>query len=175
MRLAAILVLAVALAGCGEAALDEVDATLPGVRTESFVDDEFECGGLLFAAGCVVVRVERVESGCSPQVPGYVLCNATLSWTATSGSLSPDDRLVTSINGTAGPHCEPPEGPGASCTVGGDLHWAQAFDGPGEDDWWNVTLEARLEGAPEAATGWFRLDVRMHVRTEPAWAADANA
>lgn len=174
MRVAALLVPAVlALAGCGGAPLTQADAILPGVRTTSSVDDEYACGALLFAAGCVIVRVMRVESGCSPQVPGYVLCNATLSWTATSGSLAPDDRLATWVNGTAGPHCAPPEGPGASCTVGGDLRWSHAFDGPGEDAWWNVSLEARLEGAPEPATGWFRLDVRMHVRAQDAGEAEA--
>ena len=166
LRLAAILAASAALAGC----LEGADASLPGVRLDSTVTDAFGCDPLLLAAdGCPVVRAEAVASGCAPESPGYVVCDAALNWSATGGSAG--SRLVTAINGTAGAGCAPAAA--NPCRVPGRLEWRRAFGKPGEAHWWNVTLDARVLGPEGRQQGWFALDVRMRVRTEPLSAVDA--
>lgn len=174
MRLAPVLVVAalVALAGCDlPGAGDGADARLPGVRTTTTLEEEHTCGPLLLPAGCVTVLIEKADSGCAPEVPGYVTCDATLRWNATAGSTSPGARLVAVVNGTAGPSCEP--GPAGRCTVRGNVSTTHAFSGPGQEAAWTVTLQARLEGAAPGGEGSFTLRMRMLVRTEPGSAADA--
>jgi hypothetical protein len=119
----------------------------------------------------VLLRIEKVDSGCALEVPGYAVCDATLWWNATSGSAAPGTRLATAVNGTAGPGCEPP--PGGTCLVRGNVTLRHAFGGPGEETEWRLSLTARLDGAPPGADGDFELDARFVVRTEPASAADA--
>ena len=165
-----LLLAATALAGCSA---DGPDAVLPGVRTESTVTDSFRCGELLFAAGCVIVRVGRVESGCSPEVPGYVVCNATLEWTAETGAVAPQTRLTVSVNGTAtGDSCM--ANPGATCMLSGIANFTHRFDGAGEEHAWSVTIAAQADapGDPGPMTGEFTLRIDMVVRTEEASAAD---
>lgn len=165
-RLACALVVA-ALSGCAS----PPDATLPGVRTESKVEDRFTCGPLLFAAGCTLVHIESVDSGCAPEVPGYVVCDATVWWNASSGSVTPGARLVTAVNGTAGPTCAPT--PGQPCVVRGNVTFRHAFTGPDEQAPWDLTFTARLDGAAGPAGGDFTLHLSMAMRTEPASATDA--
>jgi hypothetical protein len=164
------MIAAAALAGCSDAG---PDAVLPGVRTESTVTDSFRCGELLLAAGCVIVRVERVDSGCAPEAPGYVVCNATLHWTAETGAAAPQTRLTASVNGTdVGDACT--ANPGARCTLQGELSFRHHFDGPGEEHPWTVSITARAETPGDAppATGEFTLTLAMLVRTEETSAAD---
>jgi hypothetical protein len=166
----ALLLLATALAGCsGEAP----DAVLPGVRTESTVTDSFRCGELLFPAGCVIVRIGHVDSGCAPEAPGYVVCNATLDWAAETGAAVPQTTLRVTVNGTdPGDSCM--ANPGAKCTLQGRASFTHHFDGPGEEHAWTVTVAARADapGDPAPATGEFTLRVDMLVRTEATSAAD---
>lgn len=166
---ASALLAALALAGCTGGA-ETPDDLLPGVRTETAIDDSFHCGALLFAAGCTLVRVEHVESGCAPEVGGYVVCNATVRWSATSGAAEPGSTLGTWVNGTAGAGCAPML-PGA-CRVEGEERFEHHFSGPGQQTTWNLTFFAQLQppsGSP-ATTGTFRLDLRMETRTEGAQA-----
>ena len=173
MRLAVLLVLAAALAGCAGKAGVDADATMPGVVTDSRVDDDFRCGELLFAAGCTVVRIPHVVSGCIPEVPGYLHCNATIGWEASSGAVAPGSRLVMRVNDTAAGSCI--VDPGAVCGLAGQAAFGHSFAGPGEARTWTLVLAARLEspdGTP-ATTGEFTLTVRMEVRAQDIEAADA--
>ena len=162
---------AVGQAGCAQAP----EARLPGVFTHSEVVDDFRCGELLFAAGCVIVRVPAVDSGCVPEVPGYVVCNATVAWSVESGAVAPQSRLSVAVNGTpAGGTCM--ANPGATCRLDGTANFTHRFDGPGERHSWNVTVVARLDAPGDAAatTGEFTLTVRMLVRTEGRGATDID-
>jgi hypothetical protein len=156
-----------ALAGCsGPGGLDAPDDLLPGVRTETTVDDEFRCGALLFPQGCAIVRIGRVESGCAPEVGGYVLCNATIDWSADSGAVEPGSRLRTAVAGVEGPSCDPL--PGQPCRVEGSANYTHHFTGPGEKDTWAIPFTAWLEtpsGSSETS-GDFALQLVMVVRTE---------
>lgn len=161
-----LVVLGMAVAGCGGP-----DARLPGVYTDSAVEDDFTCGALLAAEGCVIVRFPKVRSGCEPEVPGYVVCNATITWTATSGAALPGSVLRVAVNGTEVEGCAP--GPGFPCHVQGLSVFTHHFDGPGERHAWNHTVRAWLEvpgGVPETG-GEFTLALTMQVRTEPRDAA----
>lgn len=156
---------ALALAGC-TGGIDGPDDRLPGVRTQTTVDDAFVCGALLFPHGCVIVRIERADSGCVPEVGGYVVCNATIAWSATSGAVEPGSRLTTSVNGTAGPSCDPM--PGEPCQTAGVVEHVRHFDGPGENDTWDLEFAAVLEtpsGQP-ATSGSFLLLLRLDTQTE---------
>lgn len=162
---------AAVFAGCADGG---PDAVLPGVRTESTVTDSFRCGELLFAAGCVIVRVQHVDSGCAPEVPGYVVCNATLRWRAETGAVAPQTELTVTVNGTqAGGSCT--ANPGATCDLGDEVGFTHRFDGPGEEHRWSVEIVARADapGDPGPATGEFTLQLNMVVRTEETSAADA--
>jgi hypothetical protein len=170
--LAAFVIAATSLAGCTGG--DVPDAILPGVRTDTTVTDSFRCGELLMAAGCVIVRVPHVDSGCAPEVPGYVVCDATLEWTAETGAAAPQTRLSASVNGTdVGDSCT--ANPGAICQLGGSVNFTHRFTGPGQEHRWSVTIVARADapGDPAPATGEFSLDVVMVVRTEERSAAEA--
>jgi hypothetical protein len=169
MRPTAILVLALlVVAGCAAPAIESPDAVLPGVRTETFVADDFRCGELLFAQGCVIVRIEHVDSGCSPEVGRYIVCNATLEWTAESGAVAPGSRLSVVADGSEVPGCEP--SPGIPCKTSGVLNHTHHFGGPGQNDNWSVVVQAHLSapGDPPPATGEFSLAIEMRVRTEGA-------
>jgi hypothetical protein len=158
-----------ALSGCSGA--DLPDGDLPGVRTETAITDDFRCGELLFTQGCVLVRIDHVESGCAPEVGGYTVCNATLSWTAESGAVVPGSRLVVTAGGNGTPGCQP--APGSPCKVSGTLSHTHHFGGPGQEDPWTIVIAAELvaPGEPPLATGRFTLTLEMRVRTEPASAA----
>lgn len=167
--LVALLVAVTALSGCSDVG---PDAVLPGVTTESQVSDEFRCGELLFAAGCVIVRIPHVDSGCVPEIPGYVVCNATVFWSATSGAVAPQTRLRATVNGTAAGSCT--ANPGATCSLEGNATFTHSFSGPGEEHAWTVVVAARADapGDPGPMTGDFTLTVNMLVRTEEPSAAD---
>lgn len=168
--LVAILFTAIALAGCST---HGPDAILPGVRTESTVTDSFRCGELLFTAGCVIVHVGRVESGCSPEVPGYMVCNGTMEWMAETGAVAPQTRLTVSVNGTeTGDSCVPT--PGAKCFLEGAANFTHHFGGPGEEYAWSVAIAAQADVPGDAGpvTGEFTLRIDMVVRTEEASATD---
>lgn len=170
--LALLALAATSLAGCTGG--DGPDAVLPGVRTDTTVTDSFRCGELLTAAGCVIVRVPHVDSGCAPEVPGYVVCNGMLEWTAETGAAAPQTRLTVSVNGTdAGGPCT--ANPGARCSLAGTANFTHHFTRPGQEHRWTVTISARADapGDPAPATGEFTLDIVMVVRTEDAEAADA--
>lgn len=171
MRLAAVAaLLPLLLAGCTAGLDGAPDGMLPGVRTETTVRDEIRCGALLFPQGCPIVRAERVESGCAPEVGGYAACDATLRWSAEAGAALPGSALVVALNGTEVGRCI--ASPGDPCRVAGDATYAHHFDGPGEADDWLVALTARLEAPAEApeAEGEFVLVLAMRVRTEGAGA-----
>lgn len=157
---------AVLLGGCSTPDLDTPDEILPGVRTDSRVSDSFRCGELLFAQGCVMVRIDRVASGCAPEVGGYVVCNATLDWSATAGAVEPGSRLRTAAGGVDGPTCEPM--PGQPCRVTGSVNRTHHFAGPGEEDLWAIVFTASLETPASLAStsGEFTLAFEMHVRTD---------
>lgn len=157
---AAILLLAGCTAGGGP------DARLPGVRTDATITDDFTCGALLFPRGCVLVRFPTVQSGCDPEVPGYVACNGTVAWTAESGTVVPGSRLVVAVNGTEAGSCEAP------CGLAGNASFSKRFEGPGETEPWNVSVHARLvvPGDATEAGGEFSLTARFVVRTEPSGA-----
>lgn len=159
--MAAACIVTLVLAGC--TAGDGPEARLPGVFTDSRIADEFTCGALLFPQGCVIVRFPGVRSGCEPEVPGYIVCNGTVSWSATSGAVVPGSRLVVTVNGTEVDACDAP------CTVSGNASFLHHFDAAGERHRWNVSVLARLVvpgDAPEAG-GSFRLTAAFVVRTEP--------
>jgi hypothetical protein len=156
-----------ALAGCSSLEVVGPDDDLPGVRTTTTLDDDFRCGALLFPQGCVIVRIPHVDSGCSPEVGGYVLCDATLDWVAGSGAVLPGSRLSVAVNGTERGTCEP--APGEPCQVSGSLNQTHHFGGPGQNETWRFIIDARLSSpgdAPET-TGHFTLTIDMLVRTEP--------
>lgn len=155
-----------ALAGCSTPELEPPDALLPGVRTETTVEDDFRCGALLFPQGCVIVRVDGAESGCAPELGGYVLCNATLEWSAESGAVEPGSRLRTAVGGNEGPSCDP--FPGRPCRVDGAVNYTHHFSGPGENDTWAIPFLAWLETPSGTAgtAGDFSLQVVMVFRTE---------
>ncbi|HUR24759.1 MAG TPA: hypothetical protein VM327_01945 [Candidatus Thermoplasmatota archaeon] len=163
-----VVVTAFLLGGCSAPGIDAPDAVLPGVRTESIVHDDFRCGELLFAQGCVIVRIERVESGCAPEVGAYVLCNATIEWSATSGAVEPGSHLITEAGGVDGPTCDPM--PGDPCRVTGSVNRSHRFTGPGEEDLWPIVFTAGLETPSSLAgtSGEFTLSLEMRVRTEEA-------
>lgn len=166
----AVALAALVLAGCAGPGLDLPDDDLPGVYTDTDVRDDFRCGELLFAQGCVIVRIPHVESGCSPEVGGYVVCNATLEWTAESGAVVPGSRLSVLAGGEEGPGCD--AAPGEPCSVSGTLNHTRHFDSPGQEETWNVTIEAALAapGDSPATTGHFTLTLTMRIRTEEAHA-----
>lgn len=149
------------LAGCGGP-----DRQLPGVRTETRIVDSFRCGPLLFAEGCPIVRIPHVASGCAPEAGGYVVCNATLDWTATSGAALPGSRLEVRVGGEPVGSCGP--APGTPCAIRGNATYTHHFGGPGQQDVWAVGLVAVLTAPGEApqAEGTFSLAVEMTVRTE---------
>jgi hypothetical protein len=164
----ALLVAALALAGCTAGSDPLPDDRLPGVRTETTVRDDLRCGALLFPHGCVVIRAERAESGCAPEVGGYVVCNATLDWSAESGAALPGSQLVVSFNGTEAGRCV--AAPGDPCRLVGNATYTHHFEGAGQADEWLVALTARLDAPGEAseAEGEFVLVLAMRVRTEGA-------
>lgn len=165
---AAALALTLLLAGCSSP-----DATLPGVYTDSAITDKFRCGALLGPDGCVIVRFDEVHSGCSPEVPGYVECNATVEWSATSGAALPGSRLVVEVNGTEVGDCEVPQG--RTCRVAGVTNMTHSFDGPGERHPWTLEVRARLEGpAIPEATGEFTLRLDLVMRTQDGDATDVE-
>ena len=153
--------LALALAGC--TAGGGPDARLPGVYTDSAIEDEFTCGALLFPHGCAIVRFPAVHSGCEPEVPGYVACNGTIAWSATAGAAVPGSQLVVRVNGTSAGSCEAP------CTLHGNASFDHHFDAAGQRHAWNVSVLATLAapGAVPEAGGSFRLTAAFVVRTEP--------
>jgi hypothetical protein len=156
-----------ALAGCSAPAdLDAPDDLLPGVRTETTIEDDLRCGALLFPQGCVIVRIERGDSGCAPEVGGYVMCNSTLDWSAESGAVEPGSRLRTAVGGVEGPSCDPVLG--GPCRVAGAVADTHHFSGPGENHTWAVPFLAWLEtpSGTSETSGSFSLQVVMVVRTE---------
>jgi hypothetical protein len=159
---------ALMLAGCAGSTLDLPDDDLPGVYTDTDVRDGFRCGELLLAQGCVIVRIPHVDSGCSPEVGGYVVCNATLEWTAESGAVLPGSRLSVMAGGEEGPGCDP--APGTPCSVSGTLNHTRHFDAPGQEGTWNITIEAALTapGDSPATTGHFTIELKMRIQTEEA-------
>jgi hypothetical protein len=165
-------VLAAALAGgAGCSTPLAADDELPGVYTETSVVDDFHCGELLVPHGCVVVRIPRVDSGCAPEVGGYVVCKASIEWTAESGAALPASRLEVVAGGNETTGCQ--ASPGSPCRVSGILEHTRHFDGPGQQDTWAVSITARLTtpgGAPPAE-GHFTLVLGLVIRTEPALAA----
>ena len=165
-RLLVVGLVALVLSGCSGARLDLPDHDLPGVYTDTDVRDEFRCGELLMPQGCVIVRVPHVESGCSPEVGGYVVCNATIEWTADSGAAVPGSHLSVVAGGVEVPSCDPE--PGSPCQVAGVLHSTRHFDSPGQDQTWTVAIEAVLDapGDVPSTTGSFTLELEMRIRTE---------
>jgi hypothetical protein len=163
---AALALVSLLLGGCAGTALELPDNALPGVYTSTDIADDFRCGELLFPHGCVVVRIPHVDSGCSPELGGYVTCNATIEWSAQSGAALPGSRLSVVVDGEEGPSCEPM--PGSSCTVSGILHRTQDFGQPGQEGTWSIVIEATLTapGEAPATTGSFTLALEMGIRTE---------
>lgn len=155
-----------AMAGCSAPGLDPPDSLLPGVRTHTTVEDDFRCGALLFPQGCVIVRIDRAESGCAPEVGGYALCNATLEWSAESGAVEPGSRLRTAVAGIEGPSCVAQ--PGQPCRVAGSANFTHHFSGPGENGTWAIPFLAWLEttSGTAATSGDFSLQIVMAFRTE---------
>jgi hypothetical protein len=168
--LAALLAFALpALAGCSAPGdLQPPDDLLPGVRTDTTVEDDFRCGALLVPQGCVIVRIDRAESGCAPELGGYVMCNATLEWSAESGAVEPGSRLRTAVGGNEGPFCDPL--PAQPCRVDGTTNYTHRFLGPGENATWAVPFLAWLETPSGSAgtSGDFSLQLVMGFRTEDA-------
>lgn len=166
---AAILTAGCLVAGCSGPILTDHD--LPGVYTETSTSGDFRCGELLFPHGCVIVRVPRVGSGCSPQPGGYVVCNATVGWMAESGAVLPGSRLSVSTDGNEAASCEP--APRSPCQVAGSVNRTRHFSGPGQNETWTILVQATLSAPGDAAatTGSFTLAIEMRVRTEPASAA----
>ncbi|MHB1260848.1 MAG: hypothetical protein ACYC2H_03945 [Thermoplasmatota archaeon] len=165
VTVATLVLLAALAAGCAGPVLTDDD--LPGVYTENTISDEFRCGELLFPHGCVIVRVPRVESGCSPELGGYVVCNATLDWSAESGAALPGSRLSVAADGNETPGCDPV--PGTPCKVSGIVNRTRHFSGPGQEETWPIVIEATLSAPGDAAatTGSFTLTIEMRIRTEP--------
>jgi hypothetical protein len=160
-RAALLLLLALALAGCGGP-----DRVLPGVRTEARITDSFQCGVLVVPEGCPIVRLPRVESGCAPEAGGYALCNATLDWTATSGAALPGSRLEVRVGGEPAGACEP--APGRPCALRGNATYSHHFGGAGQKDVWATSFVATLAapGGSSQAGGTFALALELAVRTE---------
>ena len=156
-----------ALSGCSSPAdVDLPDAFLPGIRTETDVETAFRCGALLFPQGCVIVQIDRVESGCAGEVGGYARCNATIEWSAASGAVEPGSSLRTAVAGVEGPSCD--ASPMLSCHVNGTVASSHRFSAPGQNTTWSIPILAWLEApaGSAATTGEFSLTMTMVFRTE---------
>lgn len=166
VALAGLVPLLALLAGCSAPGLDAPDSLLPGVRTETAIADSFHCGELLFTQGCAILRIDRVESGCAGEVGGYVLCNATVHWSATAGAVEPGSRLTTEANGVVGPSCEPM--PGHACRVNGTVAQSARLSGPGDETRVPFALAAVLAPPSGAAQtgGAFALDLDLRFRSD---------